>query len=190
MRHVIGSPHGKLSENPVFPAFPHLLLLKIICTTPQFLIYYWVRIPIATEEYDAGIVVSELRQFSPDRSQRLRNIANYKNKGGNAVKLILAIIQLDDFASVVRHLAKSGFFSTKLTSVGGFLKEGNVTIMVGVEVERFDEALEIINKYSHSRTKLVPTPSLEGMDSLLAETEVTVGGATVFVLDCEQFLRF
>ena len=106
------------------------------------------------------------------------------------MKLILAIIQLDDFASVVRHLAKSGFFSTKLTSVGGFLKEGNVTIMVGVEVERFDEALEIINKYSHSRTKLVPTPSLEGMDSPLAETEVTVGGATVFVLDCEQFLRF
>jgi len=104
------------------------------------------------------------------------------------VKLILAIIQLDDVASVIRHLAKSGFFSTKLTSAGGFLKEGNVTIMVGVEEERLEEALDIINKFSHSRSKLVPTPSLDSMDSSL--TEVTVGGATVFVLDCEQFLRF
>ena len=104
------------------------------------------------------------------------------------MKLILAIIQLDDVASVIRHLAKSGFFSTKLTSAGGFLKEGNVTIMVGVEEERLEEALDIINKFSHSRSKLVPTPSLDSMDSSL--TEVTVGGATVFVLDCEQFLRF
>ena len=104
------------------------------------------------------------------------------------MKLILAIIQLDDVASVIRHLAKSGFFSTKLNSAGGFLKEGNLTIMVGVEEERLEEALEVINKYSHSRTKLVPTPSLDQMDTAL--TEVTVGGAIVFVVDCEQFLRF
>ena len=104
------------------------------------------------------------------------------------MKLVLAIVQLDDVAGVIRHLAKSGFSSTKLTSAGGFLKEGNVTIMVGVEKERLDEALEIINKYSQSRTKLVTTPSLDRTDA--SSTEVTVGGATVFVLDCEQFLRF
>jgi len=104
------------------------------------------------------------------------------------VKLILAIIQLDDVAGVIRHLAKKGFFSTKLTSAGGFLKEGNVTIMVGTEEARLEEALEVINKYSHSRTKLVPTPSIDSMDS--STTEVTVGGAIVFVIDCEQFLRF
>ena len=104
------------------------------------------------------------------------------------MKLILAIIQLDDVASVIRHLGKSGFFSTKLSSAGGFLKEGNVTIMVGIEEARLGEVIDIINKYSHSRIKLVPTPSLDEMDTAL--TEVTVGGATVFVLDCEQFLRF
>ena len=104
------------------------------------------------------------------------------------MKLILVIIQLDDVASVIRHLAASGFFSTKLTSAGGFLKEGSVTIMVGVEEDRLSEALEIINKYSQSRSKLVPTPTLDSIDSSL--TDVTVGGAIVFVLDCEQFLRF
>ena len=104
------------------------------------------------------------------------------------MKLILAIIQLDDVAGVIRHLAKGGFSSTKLTSAGGFLKEGNVTIMTGVEESRLEEALGIINKYSHSRVKLVPTPSIDQLESGL--TEVTVGGAAVFVLDCEQFLRF
>lgn len=104
------------------------------------------------------------------------------------MKFIVAIINLDDVAGVIKHLTKSGFSSTKLTSTGGLLKEGNVTIIVGVETVKLDEVLGIIDKYSHSRTRLIQTPSLEGMDS--PSTEVKVGGATVFVLDCEQFLRF
>ena len=103
------------------------------------------------------------------------------------MKFIVAIINLDDAAGVMKHLTKSGFYSTKLTSTGGLLKEGNVTIIVGVEKEKLKEVLEIIDKYSHSRTRLIQTPSLDGMDS--PPTEVKIGGATVFVLDCEQFLR-
>lgn len=44
------------------------------------------------------------------------------------MKFIVAIINLDDVAGVMKHLTKSGFSSTKLTSTGGLLKEGNVTI--------------------------------------------------------------
>ena len=104
------------------------------------------------------------------------------------MKLIVAIIQIDDVASVIRNLTKNGFYSTKLTSAGGFLKEGNMTIMIGVEKEKLEEAIEIINKYSHVRVKSVSAPTFDETRSSL--TEVTVGGATVFVLDCEQFLRF
>ena len=63
------------------------------------------------------------------------------------MKLILAIINLDDVAGVIKHLTKSGFSSTKLTSSGGLLKEGNVTIMTGVSEDRLEEALALINKY-------------------------------------------
>lgn len=104
------------------------------------------------------------------------------------MKLIVAIINLDDVAGVMKHLSKGGFSSTKLASTGGLLTEGNVTIIVGVENEKLDEALQTIDKYSHSRIRMIQTPSLEGMDS--PPTEVQVGGATVFVLDCEQFLKF
>lgn len=104
------------------------------------------------------------------------------------MKLIFAIIHLDDVAGVIKQLNKNGFSSTKLASAGGFLKEGSVTIMIGVETERLDQAVEIIKKYSHSRVRMVPTPTLEGIDS--PSTEVVVGGAVVFIVDCEQFLRF
>jgi len=104
------------------------------------------------------------------------------------MKFIVAIINLDDVAGVMKHLTKGGFSSTRLTSTGGLLKEGNATIIIGVENEKLNEALGIIDKYSHSRTRMIQTPSLEGMDS--PPTEVRVGGATVFVLDCEQFMRF
>ena len=104
------------------------------------------------------------------------------------MKLIIAIIQLDNVASVIKHLIRSGFSSTKLTSTGGFLKEGNVTILVGVEEAKLDEALEIIKKFSCSHTRMIATPTLDGIDSPM--TEVKVGGATVFVMDCEQFLKY
>ena len=104
------------------------------------------------------------------------------------MKLILAIIHLDNVASVIKHLIRGGFSSTKLTSTGGFLKEGSVTILVGVDEARLDEALEIIKKYSSSHTRMIPTPTLDGIDSPM--TEIKVGGAVVFVMDCGQFLKF
>ena len=62
------------------------------------------------------------------------------------MKLILAIINLDDVAGVIKHLTRSGFSSTKLTSSGGLLKEGNVTIMAGVEEDRLEEALALMRE--------------------------------------------
>lgn len=104
------------------------------------------------------------------------------------MKLIFAVISQDDVAGVIKNLTKNGFSSTKLASSGGLLKEGNVTIMSGVEDQRLDAALEIINKYSHSRVRLIPNLSIDEADA--PPTEITVGGATVFVLDCEQFIRY
>lgn len=104
------------------------------------------------------------------------------------MKLIVAIIHPEDVAGVIKHLNRGGFSSTKLASMGSFLKEKNITILVGVDETQLNEALEIIDKYSHSRTQMIPTLSLDGMESPM--TEVSIGGATVFVLDCEQSMRF
>ena len=49
------------------------------------------------------------------------------------MKLIIAIINRDDANSVTRALSKKGFSSTRLSTTGGFLMAGNVTLLIGLE---------------------------------------------------------
>ena len=55
-------------------------------------------------------------------------------------KMILAVLQGDDYNSVVNALNQAGFFVTLLHSSGGFLKRRSVTVMIGVDATRLDEA--------------------------------------------------
>lgn len=106
------------------------------------------------------------------------------------MKLIIAIVNYDDANSVTRALTQAGFSSTKLSTTGGFLMAGNITILIGVEEGKVQEVIDIIKEHSFSRKQVIPTttemsygyyPSLP--------VEVTVGGATVFVVDVERFER-
>jgi Uncharacterized protein conserved in bacteria len=104
------------------------------------------------------------------------------------MKMILAIINHDDSAAVSQALTKNGFSSTKLATTGGFLMSGNTTLMVGVADERMDDAIAIIKTHSHSRKQLIPTTSEMSFGYFPSmPVEVTVGGATIFVLDVEKF---
>ena len=104
------------------------------------------------------------------------------------MKMLLAIINSDDVHSVMNHLMEAGFQITKLATTGGFLRAGNVTILIGLEDSRLDEAMDIIRKYSNTRKQIIPTTANLGVGFHPAmPVEVTVGGATVFVLNVEQF---
>ncbi len=106
------------------------------------------------------------------------------------MKMILAIINQDDANLVVNGLMQSGYSVTKLSTTGGFLRAGNTTILVGVEDEKVDKVLNIIHQHSHSRRQVIPTYTEPGMGySPSMPVEVTVGGATVFVLNVDSFQR-
>ncbi len=106
------------------------------------------------------------------------------------MKLIIAIINHDDAGAVIQELTKSGFSSTKLATTGGFLRAGNVTILVGVDEEKVQTAIDVIRKESHSRKQMVPATSelIYGYYPSVP-VEITVGGATIFVVDIERFER-
>ena len=108
------------------------------------------------------------------------------------MKLILAIIQDEDAHEVISALNEAKFQVTRLNTKGGFLRAGNTTLMTGVPAEKVDEALKIIEENSKARTQHATLPSAIGAmhGLLLAPIEVKVGGATVFVLDVEQFYKF
>lgn len=108
------------------------------------------------------------------------------------MKLIIAIVNNDDSAVVATALTKEKFAVTKLSTTGGFLMVGNTTFLIGTEDDKVSLAKQIIQKYSQCRTHTAPTSSSFGKgfkDGDLG-TEVTVGGATVFVLDVAEVEKY
>ncbi|MCL2068732.1 MAG: cyclic-di-AMP receptor [Oscillospiraceae bacterium] len=106
------------------------------------------------------------------------------------MKLIMAIISGDDSSKVSRALTKSNFSVTKLATTGGFLMAGNTTFLVGTEDEKVEEVLDILRKNSKTRKQMVPTSASYGVGMFSSmPIEVQVGGATVFILDVQQFVK-
>lgn len=107
------------------------------------------------------------------------------------MKLIFAIINNDDAPVVSAELIKENFHVTKMASTGGFLKKGNNTFITAVKDEEVDKVIEIIKKYSKKRKYNAPVDiiSSAALGGSMAPIEVTIGGATVFVLDIEHFER-
>ncbi len=109
------------------------------------------------------------------------------------MKMIIAIVNNDDAHFVNTGLTAEGFQITKVSSTGGFLLNGNSTFFVGVDDERVDRAIEIIKAHSKKRVKNIPaTMQMGSAGSSISSVnaDVSVGGATVFILDVERFMHF
>ena len=61
------------------------------------------------------------------------------------MKLIIAIVQDEDASRLVGQLMNDGFGVTKLATTGGFLKAGNITMIIGTEDEKVQEVIDIID---------------------------------------------
>ncbi|MDE6475764.1 MAG: cyclic-di-AMP receptor [Erysipelotrichaceae bacterium] len=106
------------------------------------------------------------------------------------MKLILAIMSNDDSPTVSNALTKEQFQVTRLATTGGFLRSGNTTLIVGTEDERVERAMEVIGEYSRRRSEVIPSTTSYDMGRFTAfPTEVQIGGATIFVIDVEQFVK-
>jgi uncharacterized protein YaaQ len=113
-------------------------------------------------------------------------------EAGKTVKMVVAIVHDHDAADLLESLTTSGFQATKMASTGGFLREGNTTFMIGSDEGHVDEVIEIIRENCESRKKTVApmspvANSLEGYYSF--PMEIKIGGATVFIIDVEQFIK-
>ncbi len=85
------------------------------------------------------------------------------------MKMIVAILRDEDTECVIQSLAEEGLHVTRIASSGGFLRQGRSTLMIGVEHDKVDQAIQSINDSC--------TPSVEPM----------LRKATVFVLNVEHF---
>ena len=79
---------------------------------------------------------------------------------------------------------------TRLASVGGFLQQGNATLLSAVDEDRVEQVISIIRDNCRERSRyLTPMPPMVEPGELLMPypVEVQVGGATVIVLNVESF---
>ena len=131
------------------------------------------------------------RRDSPDAGIGLKRVRRQQEEG-LSVKLIIAIIQDEDTSRLINELMTEDFRVTKLATTGGFLRAGNTTLLVGVEDDKLDKAMSVIEKVCKSRKQIASTPApITGTSGMYVPfpMEVTVGGATIFVLDVEQYKK-
>ena len=110
------------------------------------------------------------------------------------MKLIIAVVQDDDSSRLLSALMQQGFGVTKLATTGGFLKAGNTTLLLGINDDRLNEAICLIESVCKSRKQISASPSamVGGMNHGEYSSypiEVTIGGATLFVLTVDQFMK-
>lgn len=109
------------------------------------------------------------------------------------MKLVVAIVQDQDSSILSEEFREARIPATKLSSSGSFLRAGNTTFLIGIEEERVEEVLRVIQDNCQGR-KLMTTPPVHldasvGTD-ISYQVPVQVGGATVFILPIEQHFRF
>jgi uncharacterized protein YaaQ len=108
------------------------------------------------------------------------------------MKLVVAIVQAEDASGLLSQLSNRGFRATRIKTAGGFLREANATILIGVDSADVDTVVQTIRESCTTRQQqitAIPAVMEPGEFFLPYPVEVEVGGATVFVLDVERFER-
>jgi uncharacterized protein YaaQ len=108
------------------------------------------------------------------------------------MKLVITIVHERDRNKVSESLLQAGHKFTKIATTGGFLRDGNATMLIGVEDDLLDEVLNIIQESCRSREQFVSLPPPDVMPAgtfIPNPVKVEVGGAVTFVMNIERFER-
>lgn len=108
------------------------------------------------------------------------------------MKLVIAVVQQRDARRLRDELIARDFRFTELGSTGGFLRDGSVTLLVGVAAEQVEPLLELLAGCCQQReqvSNVAPPDTQTFVHALGQGITVTVGGALIFVLDVERVVQ-
>ncbi len=92
------------------------------------------------------------------------------------MKLVWAVVENEDAGNAVKALLAKGYRTTRINTVGGLLKRGNVTLLMGVDAEQVDDVIATLRQQCRPRQASQDAPAPRA-------------GAVVFVLDSPGFLQ-
>ena len=87
------------------------------------------------------------------------------------MKLIIAIIQDQDTEPVSKALTSMKFRVTQIASTGGFLRRGSATLLIGLDDDQVDTAIQIIR------------------DTCSISSDPNLKKATIFVLNVAKHIQ-
>lgn len=88
------------------------------------------------------------------------------------MKLIIAIVRDGDDGTAIGRLVAQGYRVTRVATTGGFMRRGNVTLLIGAQAEQVQPIIDLL------REACVPPESPDRHR------------ATVFVVDAAHFEQF
>jgi uncharacterized protein YaaQ len=109
------------------------------------------------------------------------------------MKMIITVVQGKDAGALTDKLVAKRYGITRINTSGGFLRESNATFLIGVDDDRVDDVVETIRSVCKTRTRFLnPLPPMSepgGEIYMPNPVEVQVGGATIFILTVDKYLR-
>ena len=104
-------------------------------------------------------------------------------------KLLIAVVHEDDAPILVDALRAADLCVTEVLSRGGFLQARNAMLYIGVDDAQVPAAMKLIEENCRSRVQDVPAEPLGAIEASWLPTQVTHGGATVFVVPLVEIRR-
>lgn len=101
-------------------------------------------------------------------------------------QLIMVVVQERDLESASNALAIRGIPVTRIRSTGGFLRQSNHLLLVGISEGKLEQAIEALEEACSSRVEYTSSVLDNFPYPTGTPVEVQVHGATVFVFDVER----
>ncbi len=107
------------------------------------------------------------------------------------MKLLVAIVGRDDAPAVLEAFRRERLPATLIETRGGLLREGNATILAGLDDPVVPRALGLLERHCRRRAAILPADSRGTMEEwpLSDVAPVEAGGATIFILPVTRFER-
>ena len=103
--------------------------------------------------------------------------------------ILLAVLQAQDAELVTGALRKYGVSGYELSSTGAFLGRKNMTLLIPVQTMNVELVLSELRRNCRQRIEYVSMP-IEGQPlPIPSPIPITVGGATIFVLEIDQYME-
>jgi uncharacterized protein YaaQ len=104
----------------------------------------------------------------------------------NICQLLMVVVQTRDLESASNALAMRGVRATRIHSTGGFLRQRNHLLLVGIPEGKLEVAVEALKRSCQSRVEYLSSPIETAPHILPQPIEVQVRGATVFVFNVDR----